>query len=64
MWLGSHISDVRCFNALGIVDLIYFFTQSMCINFALLQAAWLSIFFIGKLVVLHLCEGPELRAHH
>ena len=28
------------------------------------QAAWLSIFFVGNSVVLHLFEGPELRMHY
>ena len=41
-----------------------FFTQSMLFNFALPKAAQLSIFFVGKLVVLHLLEGPELRTHY
>ena len=41
-----------------------FFTQSMCNKLALPQAGWLSIFFIGKSVVLHLCEGPESRSQY
>ena len=28
------------------------------------QAGWLSIFFEGKSVVLHLLEGPELRMRY
>ena len=28
------------------------------------QAAWLSIFFVGKSVMLHLLEGPELRTRY
>ena len=36
----------------------------MLIKLALPQTAWLSIYFyIGKSVVLHLREGPELRMH-
>ena len=40
-----------------------FFAQSMHIKLALTQAAWLSIFFVGKSVVFHLLDGPELRTH-
>ena len=28
------------------------------------QAAWLSIFFVGKSAVLHLFEGRQLRTHY
>ena len=41
-----------------------FFAQSTPFKLALPQAAWLSIFFVGKSVVLHLLEGPELRTHY
>ena len=40
---------------------MYFYAQSLHIKLAWPQAAWLSIFFVGKSVVLHLLEGPELR---
>ena len=33
------------------------------IKLALPQAAWLSIFFVGKSVVLPVLEGPKLRTH-
>ena len=36
----------------------------MHIMFASPQAACLRIFFVGKSVVLHLFEGPELRTHY
>ena len=42
----------------------HFFAQSMHIKLASPQAARLSIFFVGKSVVLHLHEGPELRMHY
>ena len=45
------------------IRVMHFFSQSMRIKLALPQAAWLSIFFIGKSVVLH-GEGPELRTHY
>ena len=41
----------------------FFFTQSKHIKLALPQAAWLSLFFVGKSVVL-LFEGPELRTQY
>ena len=41
-----------------------FFTQSMLFKLALPKAAQLSKLFVGKLVVFHLLEGPELRTHY
>ena len=40
------------------------FSQSKHIKLASPQAAWLSIFFVRKPVMLHLFEGPELRTHY
>ena len=42
----------------------YFFARSAHIELDLAQAALLTIFSIGKYVVLHLLEGPELRTHY
>ena len=46
------------------LSILNFFAQSKHIKLDLPQAAWLSIFFVGKSVVFHLSEGPELRTHH
>ena len=41
-----------------------FFAQSVNIKRASPQATQLSLFFYGKILVLHLLQGPELRVHH
>ena len=53
-------------TSVGQTMMMTFFAESMAIiRLASPQAARLSIFFIiGKYVVLHLHEGPELRMHY
>ena len=46
-------------STLTVVDLLDFFAQSVGIMIASPQAARLRILFPGKLVVLHLHEGPD-----
>ena len=47
-----------------VLYLLIFFVQSKQIKLSSPQAAWLSIIFVGKAIVLHLLDGPELRTHY